>query len=247
LRIDLYRDEAVRIGFDQLANYLRDLGFEVSVEDSLVGELSPRDVTECKVRNAFSDWEDFEPLLGEVRYEERMREKPEKIGGILYDASRLREKLAGSVEGSVDEVHVVFTDRLLGTFSGGRYHVRTVYMSSPSLVSVAGLVEGPARPDEFYERKSTALGEKVPSEVAKQGVEGDFLEHGDPRLTEVAKGMVLQAAFYRATGEAFCGDPGCRLFNAHRQEALLAAQLESKLCEKHDAELDRIIERGKND
>jgi hypothetical protein len=51
----------------------------------------------------------------------------------------------------------------------------------------------------------------------------------------VLKGYVLQAVFYQATGEAFCDDPDCRLFNAHWQEEVLRAQRDVPydLCPRH--------------
>ena len=52
---------------------------------------------------------------------------------------------------------------------------------------------------------------------------------------EVVKGLLLQAVFYRLFGEAFCPDPGCRLYNATTHEALLAAQTapHAGLCPRH--------------
>lgn len=67
----------------------------------------------------------------------------------------------------------------------------------------------------------------------------------NPRLTEVAKGYALQAVFYQALGEAFCKDPYCRLFNAHRQEEMLRAQLDGAfdLCPRHEGLLPHIPSR----
>lgn len=56
-------------------------------------------------------------------------------------------------------------------------------------------------------------------------VENDFLRYEDPRITEMAKGYAMQAAFYSLTGEPFCDDPRCRLFNAHWQREMFNAQL----------------------
>lgn len=247
VKILLFEGESDAVDAEEVANQLEGLGFDAKTRPSLVRELDPEEIASCKVRHPFSPWEDFEPLLGEVRYEERMRDDPDRIGGILYDAERLADRMEPLVEGGTGRLNAVLTDRLVGTFGGDRYHARTVYASSPSLVSSAGLVEGPARPREFYEERTTALGDSVPSEIAKEEVEGDFLEHGDPRLTEVAEGMVLQAAFYRATGEAFCDDEGCCLYNAHTQEELLEAQLDGELCGRHERLLPGVVETGKEE
>jgi hypothetical protein len=45
---------------------------------------------------------------------------------------------------------------------------------------------------------------------------------------------VMQAVIYALTGEAFCDDARCRLYDAHWQEEMLRAQLEEpEFCERH--------------
>ncbi|MGI0150266.1 MAG: DUF6775 family putative metallopeptidase, partial [Thermoplasmata archaeon] len=81
----------------------------------------------------------------------------------------------------------------------------------------------------------------VPFEAAKEPFKGQFLDYDDDWLTEVAKGYALQCAMYHITKEPFCDDLACRLFNAHWQSEMLAAQIESgKLCHHHAAFADRI-------
>ncbi len=66
-------------------------------------------------------------------------------------------------------------------------------------------------------------------------VDGDFLVESDPRTTEALKGYVLQCVDYHVSGDAFCDDEGCRLFNAHRHGELFDAQLRgSELCGEHE-------------
>ena len=45
----------------------------------------------------------------------------------------------------------------------------------------------------------------------------------------------MQAVFYSLTGNPFCEDKGCRLYNAHWQEDAIFAQLESgyEFCKEH--------------
>jgi hypothetical protein len=49
------------------------------------------------------------------------------------------------------------------------------------------------------------------------------------------KGYVMQAIAYRLWGDPFCGDQNCRLYNAHWQEEVIRAQLESpyEFCPYH--------------
>ena len=104
-------------------------------------------------------------------------------------------------------------------------------------MSLESLVEAPAKPREFYQAQQQ-LGRLAEDEAAYRALKerfGErFLDHDDPRLTEVAKGIVMQAVMYALTGEAFCGDPACRLYDAHWQEEMLRAQLgEPEFCERH--------------
>ena len=77
---------------------------------------------------------------------------------------------------------------------------------------------------------------------AKQAFAGDIMAYGDPRMTEVAKGYMMQAVIYMATGEPFCSDASCRLFNAHWQKELIAAQLGQgpEFCPYHAGVLEEL-------
>jgi len=81
----------------------------------------------------------------------------------------------------------------------------------------------------------------IPSDVLKGELKGRFIDHGDPRLTEVMKGYVMRALFFHLTGNPFCDHPDCRLYNAHWQEELIRAQLDGKyeFCRDHRKSLNR--------
>ncbi|MHB9053115.1 MAG: DUF6775 family putative metallopeptidase [Thermoleophilia bacterium] len=102
-----------------------------------------------------------------------------------------------------------------------------------------GLLEAPAKSPGYYlARRGAAafgLGEEAKMELAGTCAD-DCLSLDDPRLTEVAKGCVMQAVVCRFTGEAFCGDPQCRLSNAYRQRELLEAQTHDdyEYCREHE-------------
>ena len=198
-------------------------------------------IASARVRRLDRPPETAEPLYGEVQFELRHLEDPEgKAAGILYDAHRLAavyRELLPAEERSLRIVHVIFTSRIFGTFDeDGRYHARVNLCGFPSLVSTSGIVEAPARPKEYYgvkARVSMALG-SVPFEAVKEPFRGRFIDYDDARLTAVLKGYVLQCLFYHIAGEAFCGDRACRLFNAHWQSEVIAAQIDSGgLCQRH--------------
>jgi hypothetical protein len=131
------------------------------------------------------------------------------------------------------ERHIVFTPALPVVWepSDCRYHARSVVCAFPSVVSTSGAVEGPARPRALYVARMMGLSE----EEARRKYIGRFLEHGDPRLVEVAKGLSAQAVFYGLTGQPFCEHESCRLFNARWQEQLVESQVRSgRFCEQHE-------------
>ena len=72
---------------------------------------------------------------------------------ILYDGfmmQRLFETMINENESNTDHVHIVFEDRLIGTFSeeDWRYHARTIIAGNPSIISTTGIVEAPAKRKE---------------------------------------------------------------------------------------------------
>lgn len=189
---------------------------------------------------------DLEPLYGEVQYEERRILGKTRAFGVLYDGFRLQRlfsELMPQAERPLSFVHIFFTNRLFATWEADkRYHARTSVYGFPSIVSTAGLVEAPAKPREYYRLKQqyemagrdlTELNEKFSERC---------IDYGDERLTRVMKGYTMQAVFYALTGDAFCEDKGCKLYNAHWQEELIFAQLESRyeFCECHSRVLDSL-------
>ena len=197
-----------------------------------------QELTSLRIRDVTRrDSENRRPMEGEVSYERRRIEEQDfKSFGILYDGfdlQRVFSNLIAEGERYLDHCHIIFTTQLLGTWDEDdhRYHARASVYGFPSLISTTGVVEAPAKPREFYLKRQ--LG--IPLEILKSEFRGRFIDHGDPRLTEVIKGYAIQAIFFRMTGNPFCDDPDCRLYNAHWQEELIRAQLGGKydFCANH--------------
>ncbi len=206
-------------------------------------------VAETRVRSPRGGQEEFEPLMGEIDFELRLLRDPRRrLPGILYDGFRFQgilRSLLPSEERTLKTMHLAFTSRLLGTVDPDDrlYHARVVVTGFPSLVSTSGVVEGPAKPREFYlvRRGYSALGMTPPTEVLKEEMKERFIDYEDERTTEVLKGYALQALFYHLTGDPFCHDPRCRLFNAHWQEEMIKAQISSgRVCQDHVKALSRV-------
>lgn len=169
-------------------------------------------------------------------FERQPRKWPGSCDMSLYDGWELQRVLGSYIseyEPSPEHVHLIISDLLPVTFDYDdfRYHARCVLCASPSIISVPGIIEGPARPRDYY----LDLMQGVTKSEAEARFAGRFLQYNDSRLTQVAAGLALQSIFYFLTeGEPFCGELECRLFNSHWQEQLILTQIHhSTLCTTH--------------
>lgn len=162
----------------------------------------------------------------------------------VYEGFGLARIFSRLITQKRDEYHIVFTSRMPATWGRNRYHGRVIICSFPlSIVSTTGMVEAPARPKEYYVKmlamqRARDAGLLIPNETEFEaelrGELADRMLDYDDRLTEAIKGYVLQAVSFFTIFDAFCSDPDCRLYNAHTQEELIHAQLESgKICPTH--------------
>ena len=252
----LYGDEATPVlDADEVARYLeRTLGISAAAKPDFIRRFGGKrkglaeSMAEARVHDVSRPFSLEEPAYGEVAFERRSLEEPGKRSpGVLYDGLRLQKtfrEMLPARERTLRVQHIVFTSRLIGTFeSDGRYHAHVNLCGYPSIVSTSGVVEAPARPREYYLLKQRFIeaGEAVPFELLKERFSGQFIDYDDPRLTEVLKGYALQCAVYSITKESFCAKKTCRLFDAHWQAEMIAAQLGGeRFCEKHSALLKAI-------
>lgn len=182
-------------------------------------------------------------------------------GGLpaMYDGFALCDaasKIIGAGPGSTRPdhatLHVVFTGMLACTLDEAdqRYHARTLVGANPFLVSLQGIVEGPARPRGYYTERLAGLyaaamtGGRAPDAggaPAGDAKKHDYVARGDCRMQDVARGCLLQAIAYFETGEAFCQDDSCRMYNAHWQSEMIRTQVSSpRLCARHLEMVDRM-------
>lgn len=215
----------------------------------------------CRIVNLNSKIKDNHVLPKEIEYErDNLTNYQGRKTGILYDGFSFQnvcQEIISREELSLGHYHIIFTNQLLATYDENdrRCHLRTSIYGMPNLISTSGIVEAPAKPKEYYLLKS--LGE-LATEEWKEKNKDKFIDYADPRLTEVLKGYLMQAIFYSLTGNPFCEQKNCRLYNAHWQEELLKAQLnkprkrpkvlrgkDSEFCQLHKKMLrdltDKII------
>jgi hypothetical protein len=211
-------------------------------------EAIAQELAGIKVRDP---WERFVlgvPLQAEIEYERRrVRSTGWKVFGILYEGVLYQKILSDLIfeDGQIlDHCSILFTNQLFGTWDWDdmRYHARVSLYGFPSLISMIGLVEAPAKPREFYLRKQMG----IPIEFLKEEYRGRFLDHGDSRMTEVLKGYAMQALLFHLTGDPFCEDRDCRLFNSHWQEEVLRSQINGRyeFCPRHEAILKELKDQS---
>lgn len=245
-RVTLYRAPTAVADVESIADWLRErLDAVVDVRDRFLDLHADDDLAEAFASARVlspHDRETGNTMLGIVRYEERALEHPERAGGVIYDGLAVQQSLGERLpddERGLEHLHVPVLDRVLGTWGDhdGRWHKRVNVLGQPALVSVPGLYEAPAKPEQYYrtqQKHAMLSGDSPPREVLENEVDGAFLVEDDPRTTEALKGYVLQAYHYLETGEDFCEQSGCRLANPHRQPGVVEAQLRgTAFCPTH--------------
>lgn len=258
-KVTLYRDPASKnLVPEIIKDYIEDtLGLhDIDIRDEFMSchyledtdGLAKR-LAGIKVRDLGDPDVEARPMHGEVRFEKNLLAKPEaRMTGILYDGFKLMDLLQSMMmPDSIkrDDVHIVFTSRLFGTFDEGdrRYHARAIICGYPSIISTTGIVEAPAKPREFYRVKGVLamIAPGQPLDDVKDAMKERFIDMDDERITEIAIGYVMQALFHHIESEPFCEYRNCRLFNAHWQEDLIYSQTtRPEYCARHKKIIDEF-------
>lgn len=176
----------------------------------------------------------------------RSRNKLVHTRGILLDFIATKKAFdAVKYSKTADSSCIILTDKLFATLEiDGRPHIRASIYSFPSIISASGIVEGPAKPKEYYlyKQRYTQLGIWETQEAKlKRKFKARFIDYGERRINEVLKGYIAQGLFFYITGEPFCKQKSCRLYNAHWQEDLIYAQIKiGKFCKKHQKLLEKL-------
>ncbi len=211
----------------------------------------------CRVNDVFRDLlredaysnssieDDIEEGYEQSMPSEHLQSKPNTV----YDGFCLQSIYSNMIcgeESSLDHVHIIITDMLIATYNEEdmRYHLNTVVLGYPSIVSTTGIVEAPAKPKEFYTLYYYYLSQGVTVSIdeLKSIFKDVILEHDDPRLTDIVKGYVMQAVFYSILKDVpFCDEKRCILYNAHWQDEVIEAHIRyGGLCQRHREVLDEF-------
>ncbi|MFH1421246.1 MAG: DUF6775 family putative metallopeptidase [Planctomycetota bacterium] len=170
------------------------------------------------------------PFPVEVQFEERLlRKESAAMSAALYSGVALsdiyRSFLPNREYSDFTKINVFFTDRLIATAEGkGGAHIRYALFNVPVIISIPGLVYGPAKSRNYYLMKnalSTGTAPSIATVYSKKAIANEFLEKDDSRLTHISCNSCAQALFFHLTGNPFCRHKSCILFNAHTQVDLL--------------------------
>ena len=213
--------------------------FFENTKDKLFQEIATTRIFELK--KSFSK---HIPTETEVQMEKDNIDNSQNEEKILYDGFEFQKIISKFIpidESSQNILNIVFTNKITCTFDENdfRYHARALIGTNPTIISTTGIIEAPAKPKEYYLELMTNFTEENIEKI-KEKYKGKFLEYNDSRLSDIIEGYLLQAIIYYETGDAFCEDKECRLYNAHWQKELLYAQLNKKFCKKHEEILKQM-------
>lgn len=250
MKIFIYIDHpSPSLSIDELRHRLEKFNLEVIFEGNLIEslKLSEQEVMDLCNRMSGTIIQDINVPKDDIvfpnhRYlsSERKRLTGEADHlGVFYDGYWLqriffnlfRNKFAERVVSNF--IHIIFTGRLFGTYEKRRYHARVILMGAPNLISTSGMVEAPARPREYYWLKAGFIQSGGDIGELDRVYKGRFIEYNDSKMTPILGSYVLQAVAYQLSGNEFCDNKTCCLYNSHWQEEVLRAQLDGKLCQKH--------------
>ena len=250
-KIILYHEPAVpEIQLVEMQKFITNM-FPVEIElrenffKSLNDEIFEKIAT-TRIFDLKKQFKEHTPSIEDIRIEKENRNASNDEEEMLYDGFELQKIITEFIptdEKTDSILHVIFTNKTTCTFDDDndfRYHARALIGSNPAIISTTGIIEAPAKPKQYYLDLMTCFSEEGTKEI-KEKYKGKFLEFHDSRLHKIAEGYLLQGIMYYETGEAFCEDKECRLFNAHWQKDLFYSQIENrKFCKRHSVIMDEL-------
>lgn len=249
-KIILYDEPTVlEIQLEKLEKFLGNtFPIQIEIRDNFFRNLDNETyekIASTRILDIKKPFQKYSVSMEDILIEKENVDMSEKEEITLYDGIELYKVISEQIpkeENSIDILNIIFTNKLTCTFDENdfRYHARALIGSNPTIISTTGIIEAPAKPKQYYLDLMTNFSKEAVDQIKKKYKE-KFLEHHDCRISEVIEGYLLQAITYYETGEAFCTDKECRLYNAHWQEELISAQLKNKkFCDKHKEILEKF-------
>ena len=194
-------------------------------------------LAEIRIKNINLKSQNNIPHKLEISYEEKVISQKIIPSGMIYDGFKLQEifsSLLFNSENKLNFIHIIISNRLFSTFEDNRQHLRTIILGIPSIISLPGIIEAPAKLKEYYLLKRNLKDEFFLLNFKKK-YRDKFIDYGDERIEDALISYCLQAIFYQKNLESFCDNKNCCLFNAHHQEEVIKilVKKKGKLCKRH--------------
>ena len=249
-KIILYNEPSVpEINIKKAEKFLLEtFEVEIQIRENIFKKLDKKTyekIASTKIFNLKKPFQKYIPAIEDILIESRNKDMSNKEEMTLYDGIELNKiitELIPKQESMQETLNIIFTNKLTCTFDENdfRYHARSWVGSNPIIISTTGIIEAPAKPKQYYLDLMTNFSKEGIVEIKKK-YKGQFLEYGDSRMPDIIEGYALQAIFYYETGDAFCDNNQCRLFNSHWQKDLFISQVgNKKMCKKHEEILIKI-------
>jgi hypothetical protein len=201
-----------------------------------IKNISPLNLAELKILNPLKEELNTSPLQPEIDFEKTKIDECKCGKGIIYSAKDLANILKNKIINQVkfSEMPIFITNDFIAEFDKNdrRWHLRYAFFYFPTIISIQGIINAPAKPREYY----IYIAKGIPTELMPENLKSKFLTETDKRLPRVLAGIMLQAYAFYILKYPFCDDKNCSLFNAHWQEDLLNSQKDEPyiLCDKHN-------------
>ena len=249
-KILLYSDNPSKsLKIEKVVEFLNTFGIEAKLRGDLFQflDLSKKDLDEYKDFLDLSRVGDIEKPVDKLQTHKPEREyfqTGKDVERFLYDGNwfqRILFKFFPPQMINSKDLHLIYTDKLFGTFGSKRYHARVVLTGEPALISTSGLVEAPARPREYYFAKASLLQSGKDLGELDEIYKDKFLDYDDERITKVISAYTLQPILYHFSGKEFCDNKVCSLFNSHWQEDVLSIQYEGGICSECNERIKKSL------
>ena len=159
---------------------------------------------------------------------------------LMYDGYILQKIyqeafIYGGFELNLSDLFIVITDKLTCTFedTDWKYHARYIILGNPTILSTSGLLEGPAKPKEYYLKLIQFSQYPEIAVKLNNKYKGSSITYNYHNINNIIESLIMQSICFLKEGEAFCEDTECRLFNCHWQEELVKLSKNKNLCLKH--------------
>jgi len=249
-KIILYNEPSVsEINIKNLKKFIANtFQIKIEIKNNIfenINKKTCKNIASSRIFNLKKPFQKHIPSIEEILIELENKDMSNRQEMILYDGIELNKIITEliPIEGKNQNIlNIIFTNKLTCTFDENdfRYHARAWVGSNPIIISTTGIIEAPAKPKQYYLDLMTNFSKEKIEEIKKK-YKGQFLEYGDFRMADIIEGYVLQAIFYYETGDAFCDNNQCRLFNSHWQKDLFISQIDNKkMCKKHEEILIKI-------